>query len=247
MQVRADSIVKRPDVLTRWQNIGLESVFVGFESINQRGLDDLGKRLTIDCVEEAIKTLQSLNIDLMGSFIVNPDFNKEDFAALRHFVRRMKLRSPAFSILTPLPGTVLLEERAPEITNHNHELCDLLHTTLPTRLELKEFYRQFFRLYVSAYAQHLTPRGLIRPLMEGRLRSHISQTSGWLGVFKENSPRALVRHHRLPPGKLSESRFRKQVPPPDRRRGWDLKPDSTDSFYKTKSRYSEDEMPQMPI
>jgi radical SAM superfamily enzyme YgiQ (UPF0313 family) len=248
MQIRADSIVKYPHLLTKWKNIGLESVLVGFESINQRGLDELGKRLPINYVKEAIATLQSLDINLMGSFIVTPDFDKEDFAALRHFVRRMKLRSPAFSILTPLPGTILHEERASEITSLNYELYDLLHATLPTRLELKEFYRQFIRLYLSAYFQHVTLGGLLRPLIEGRLRSHLSQASGWLRLFSDNNPWALARHHRLPVGKLSQSRFRKQVLSLKRQIKWDSKLDSlaiANSHYKT--RYSEDEMPQMPV
>jgi radical SAM superfamily enzyme YgiQ (UPF0313 family) len=250
MQVRADSIVKYPRILTKWKDIGLESVFVGFESINQQRLDELGKCLQLNCVEEAINVLRNLNINLMASFIVNPDFDKEDFANLRHFVRRMKLRSPAFSILTPLPGTVLHEERAPEITNRNYELYDLLHTTLPTRLKLREFYRQFVRLYTSAYAQYLTPRELLRSLIEKRLGNHLSQASGWLGVFKDNNPWALVRHHQIQPGKLSESRFRKQVLTVDWQRKWDSKPDAlaiANSSYRTKHRCSEDEMPQMPI
>jgi radical SAM superfamily enzyme YgiQ (UPF0313 family) len=250
MQIRADSIVKYPHVITKWKSIGLESVFVGFESINQRGLDELGKRLPINYVEEAIATLRSLDINLMGSFIVTPDFGKEDFAALRHFVRRMKLRSPAFSILTPLPGTVLHEEKAPEITSQNYELYDLLHATLPTRLGLKEFYRQFIRLYISAYFQHVTPRGLLRPLIERRLSSHLSQASRWLSIFSDNNPRALARHHRLPIGKLSERRFRKQVTPLERQRKWVLKPDSlaiVNTPHKIKTGCSEDEMPQMPV
>jgi radical SAM superfamily enzyme YgiQ (UPF0313 family) len=249
MQVRADSIVKYSNILTKWRNIGLESVFVGFESIDQRGLDELGKRLQVNYVEEAINTLHSLDINLMGSFIVNPDFSKEDFAVLRHFVRRMKLRSPAFSILTPLPGTVLHEERAQEITNHNYELYDLLHTTLPTRLELKEFYRQFVRLYISAYAQYLTPGGLLRPLIERRLKSHLSQASGWLRMFTDNNPWALARHHQLPPGKLSERRFLKQVLRMARRRKWDsqLQCSAGNTLSKTENRYNQNEMPQMPL
>jgi len=249
MQVRADSIVKYSNILTKWRNIGLESVFVGFESINQRGLNELGKRLQVNYVEEAIDALRSLDINLMGSFIVNPDFDKEDFTALRHFVRRMKLRSPAFSILTPLPGTVLHEERAQEITNHNYELYDLLHTTLPTRLELKEFYKQFVRLYISAYAPYLSPRGLLRPLIERRLKSHLSQASGWLRMFKDNNPWALAKHHQIPPGKLSERRFLKQVPRTARRRKWDsqLQCSARNALSKTENRYNQNEMPQMPV
>ena len=207
MQIRADTIVKYSDILAEWRDIGLESVFVGFESVNQGGLDEFGKRLNVAYMEEAIDTLKNLRINLMGSFIVNPDFSKEDFAALTRFVRRMKLRTPAFSILTPLPGTVLYEEKVHEITSHNYELYDLLHVTLPTKLRLKEFYKQFVRLYISSYSMHLTLFGLLKPLVEGRLISHLGQAREWIRMIKNNHPGALVKHHRLPPGKLSERRF----------------------------------------
>ena len=207
MQIRADTIVKYSDILAEWRDIGLESVFVGFESINQSGLDEFGKRLKVAHVEEAIDTLRNLDINLMGSFIVNPDFSKEDFAALMRFVRKMKLRTPAFSILTPLPGTVLYEEKVHEITSHNYELYDLLHVTLPTKLGLKEFYKQFVKLYISSYSMHLTLFGLLKPLIEGRLISHLGQAREWIRMIKNNHPGALVKHHRLPPGKLSEGRF----------------------------------------
>jgi radical SAM superfamily enzyme YgiQ (UPF0313 family) len=208
-QLRADSIVKCRSLLARWRNIGLETVFVGFESITQRGLDKLDKRLSVDYIKEAIKTLREFSISVMGSFVVSPDFGREDFAALRRFVSQMKLPTPIFSILTPLPGTVLYEEKAPEITSRNYELYDLLHSVLPTRLGLKKFYQEYIRLNLS-YFTSITPDRLIKRLNPWRLVAFFKEIWAVLKVLKDNHPEAMVRHHQLPPGKLSEKRFTRQ-------------------------------------
>jgi radical SAM superfamily enzyme YgiQ (UPF0313 family) len=209
MQLRADSIVKCRNILAKWRDIGLETVFVGFESITQRGLDELGKRLQVGQVEEAIKTLRDLGISVMASFIVRPDFGREDFAALRRFVRRMRLPMPVFSILTPLPGTALYEERSQEITTHNYELYDLLHAVLPTWLGLKKFYRQYLWLNLSSYLSYITPTGFVKRLSAGKVGTFLKQAWTVLKLLRENHPWALAGHHQLPPGKLSERRFPK--------------------------------------
>jgi radical SAM superfamily enzyme YgiQ (UPF0313 family) len=192
MQVRADSVINCRDVLAKWRSVGLDSVFVGFESIAQRELDYYGKRLAVSRFEEIIGTLRALDINVTGSFIVRPDFEAQDFAALRRFVKGMKLSMPVFSILTPLPGTVLYEERKHEIVSQNYELYDLLHPILPTSLGLREFYGQFVGLYAASYYKYLTPGGIVRPLAGGHLRSLIGYILRGLIMLKNNHPRALV-------------------------------------------------------
>jgi len=211
MQIRADSIIKHRDTLVKWRNVGLETVFVGFESINQQGLDEYGKRLTVNCFEEAIDILRSLDITFTPSFIVNPDFDREDFARLRAFIRQSRFRAPTFSILTPLPGTVLFDEKAQEITNHNYELYDLLHATIPTKLELKEFYKQFVQLYISAYRPYYSLKALLKPLRQRELRSFFKQAQQGIRLMRDYHPKALVKHHQLHPGVLSEKRFPKSA------------------------------------
>ena len=205
-QMRADSIVKHRGLLAEWKSLGLEAVFVGFESITQRGLDEFNKRLTVNSIEEAIETLRELNIWLMGSFVVTPDFGDQDFAELRHFIRRMKLSTPVFSILTPLPGTVLSEETAQEITSSNYELYDLLHSVLPTRLGLKRFYSEFMRLNLS-YFTTVNPAGMIRRPTPRKLAALFRGIWTILKVFKDNRPSVIAKHHQLAPGELTERRF----------------------------------------
>jgi hopanoid C-3 methylase len=202
-QMRADSIIKHRDLLTDWQSLGLEAVFVGFETINQHGLDELNKRLTIESIDKATGILRDLKLWLMGSFIVNPDFSAEDFAELRQFVGRMKLSTPVFSILTPLPGTVLAEEKKSEI-------YDLLHSVLPTRLELKRFYSEFMRLNLSYFTSVNPLQMLKNPSLHKMFRLF---KGFWLilKLFKENRPSGVASHHDLKPGELTNKHFPRQA------------------------------------
>jgi len=207
MQIRADSIVKYKNILAKWASVGLQSVFVGFESITQRWLDELGKRLSVSQIEEAIETLRELGLSAMSSFIINPDFELQDFIDLKRFVKRMKLPMPVFSVLTPLPGTVLYRERAQELTTKNYELFDVIHAVLPTRLELSRFYKEYTSLVKSSYLPYFSPRNFIKRLCTGSLGSFFKQFWTGIKLLRESSPRAMVKQHKLPPGKLSEAKF----------------------------------------
>ena len=208
MQVRADSVIKHKDILVKWVSAGLEAVFVGFESVTQKGLDELRKRLSVAQIEEAAKTLGELGITAMTSFIVDTNFKKEDFVNLKRFVNRMKLRTPFFAILTPLPGTILYEERARELTTNNYELFDLHHAVLPTSLSLRRFYTEYLRLYLSSYLSHVTPRAFGRALRTGSLLSYLRRLFRdiWHGIklVRNANPWSLVKHHHQLPGKLSK-------------------------------------------
>ena len=202
MQVRADSIVKHKELLNKWAAAGLESVFVGFETVTQRGLDALHKRLSVSHSEEAIRTLRELGIAVMSSFIVDPNFQKEDFATLRNFARRMKLSLPIFAVLTPLPGTILCEERRHELTTDNYELYDLQHAVLPTSLGLKHFYSEYVKLYLDSYLRYLTPGGFTRRLGAGSVGTFLKQIRASLRLITSATPGALVKHHYRSPMKL---------------------------------------------
>jgi radical SAM superfamily enzyme YgiQ (UPF0313 family) len=110
----------------------------------------LDKGLSIDQQEKAVNMLYDLGINMYASFMVDPDFTGEDFENLRSYIRRLKLKYASFSILTPLPGTALSEERKEELSPYHPELYDFLHSVLPTRLPLKEFYAEFSSLYRDA-------------------------------------------------------------------------------------------------
>jgi radical SAM superfamily enzyme YgiQ (UPF0313 family) len=150
LYARGDTIVRNPVLFAKWRDIGLHLVFCGMESFSQDRLRRLDKGLSIEQQEKAVNVLNDLGIIMYASFMVDPDFTREDFRALRSYIRRLKIKYASFSILTPLPGTRLSEERREEILSYQPELYDFLHSVLPTRLPLKEFYAEFSSMYRDA-------------------------------------------------------------------------------------------------
>lgn len=149
MQARSDSIVRRPDLIERWANIGLSTVLVGFEKFREEEMEDLHKKNTVKTNEEAARILRANGVDIWGAFIVDPSWSKSDFEALIEYVRRLKISFPQFTVLTPLPGTEFFREKLSELTTRNYELFDFLHSVLPTRLPARQFYTEMAHLYSS--------------------------------------------------------------------------------------------------
>ncbi|MCL5256427.1 MAG: B12-binding domain-containing radical SAM protein [Chloroflexi bacterium] len=150
-QARSDTITKHPEVILAWKDIGLGGVFVGMEKISEEELAAVHKNNSVENNTKTAQFLRSLNLGLTAAFIVDPTYTKDDFQKLRTFIRRWKIATPSFSVLTPLPGTELFNEVKDKIQTTNYELYDLLHSVLPTKMDLNEFYGEFAKLYGSAY------------------------------------------------------------------------------------------------
>ncbi len=146
---RSDTIARNPGLLEAWRDVGLERVFVGLEFVRDEDLAYIRKRSTASDNAQAIKVLQDLGIDIYASFIVRPEFSLEDFAAYHRYCRRLGLNFASFAVLTPLPGTDLYDEVKDRLLTHNFDYFDFLHTLLPTRLPLEDFFAELTRLYRS--------------------------------------------------------------------------------------------------
>src|SRR5262249_23687390 len=134
MYVRTDTAVRNPDVIERWAAIGLDSVLVGAESMSDRELVDYMKGTTASVARGAISLFHRLGIKVRANFIVNPDYTEEDFEQLARTVADLEIDLPSFSVLTPLPGTVLYAEKREQLIANNPDLYDCYHTLLGTRL-----------------------------------------------------------------------------------------------------------------
>ncbi|MBI2914843.1 MAG: cobalamin B12-binding domain-containing protein [Firmicutes bacterium] len=212
IQARSDAIVRHPELLKLWKDVGLFKVFIGFEKIDEKSLGLVQKQNSVANNEEALKILQKLDVGVIASFIVDPDYDRIDFAKLRDYVRRLKIYTPSFSVLTPLPGTELYTKLKDQLLTSNYELFDLLHTVLPTRLEVQEFYEELTRLYRSAYRrpEYLAKSFLhiVRSILRGKVPlSHMWRLwaggqyfidpAGFLGAHLQNNamtPHGLLSH-----------------------------------------------------
>ncbi|NOZ26009.1 MAG: B12-binding domain-containing radical SAM protein, partial [Nitrospirae bacterium] len=141
---------KHPELIELWKEIGLERVFVGLEFFRDDDLQYIGKGSTVRHNEDAVRILQSAGVEIYASFMVRPQFSRDDFRQFRHYCRRMRLNFATFSVLTPLPGTDFYEEVQSRLLTRNYDYFDFLHTLLPTALPLKEFYEELYCLYRKA-------------------------------------------------------------------------------------------------
>ncbi|MBM3473936.1 MAG: radical SAM protein [Armatimonadetes bacterium] len=199
-QARTDTIARHPDLIEQWRDLGLVCVFLGLEKVSEGALDDLDKRNTVENNEAAIALLKRLGVGFTGNFIADPQWDHAQFAELRDYVTERQLFNSSFSVLTPLPGTVLYEENKGRITTDDYELFDLWHTVLPTRLPLEEFYREFAGLWQAAAAS--TPqanrrRRLLKGLWQvltGKVNlAHARRLTAGLKQLRD--PEAYLRAH----------------------------------------------------
>jgi len=148
---RVDTIVRRPDLVEKWRNVGMELLLVGLEACDDQALKEMRKKTTAEMNKRAIEICRANGVEVAAYLIVNPAFDHEDFGRLSEFVERNNLTHPIFTILTPFPGTDLYNMVKKTIITEGFELMDFFHTVLPTRLPLDEFYEEFFELYRRAY------------------------------------------------------------------------------------------------
>ena len=91
---------------------GCRFLFVGFESIDQSSLDEVGKKINKpEIYAQAVKLFHSYGITVLGAFVFG--FDSEDTTIFRRtleFTKRIKLDIAQFTVLTPLPGTPLMAE-----------------------------------------------------------------------------------------------------------------------------------------
>ena len=148
--VRADTISANPELIKAWADIGLSEAFVGLESSSDEQLADRGKTTRVNVNDAALATLEKFGVNCVGSLIIRPDYGKKEFKQLFEYCKRVKLVSPQFDIMTPVPGTDLYETVKDQIIDEarrNFDLWDFSHTVLPTKMDLGEFYSEYSNLF----------------------------------------------------------------------------------------------------
>jgi len=153
LYARSDTVVRHPSLIEQWKRVGMELVLIGMESFRDSELRGLNKANNVRNNEEAIRILHRNGVEIAAYFIIQPDYTEQDFDQLASYVASMNLTQPIFTVLTPLPGTDLYEQKFKELTTHNYELYDFVHPVLPTKLPLEKFYACLLQLYSACYSR----------------------------------------------------------------------------------------------
>ena len=143
---RSDTIVRHHEVFQFWKKVGLDTLYVGLESMDESRLTEYKKRLSVEINRKAIDILRAIGITLHAAFIVHPDFNPEDFWLLEKEILDICPAEVTFTVLSPSPATPFWQEHKHKFICDPYRFYDCMHSILPTRLPLKRFYRHFSRL-----------------------------------------------------------------------------------------------------
>lgn len=198
MECRTDSIVRHPQLIEQWAELGLEGVLLGLEGASDETLAGVNKRNSIQANNEAIRILQANGVMIWGAFIVDPDWSADQFKILYDYVTRHGITHTQFTVLTPLPGTQLYRDRHADLVTRDYTCFDTLHPVVPTRLPREEFYRHFASLYLKPNLDHvydLLRQGRI-DMEHIRLGHRVYKELGTWERYLENDPLLRTR----PPG-----------------------------------------------
>ena len=202
VQTRTDIICKFPHLIEMWKDCGNLAIFLGLESVTDEGLKAVNKKNKACNNVRAIELLKEMGVGFTPNFIVDPAWDREDFARLREWIDQMGAYNSGFSILTPLPGTDLWDDAKQNVTTHKWEMYDIVHTVLPTRLPLDEFYAEYSALWQHALDVRYKHRGKVRTYVQlaaavatGKVA--IKEVGRGLGMAKTfTKPETFLRAHR---------------------------------------------------
>lgn len=109
-QGRADIIVRNPDMMKLMRDAGLEGMFIGFESGNDRILKFIRKGTTVEQNVEAGKICKKLGVRIWANYMVGiPTETREEVMDTVNMIRKIDPDFYSPSFYTPHPGTDLYD------------------------------------------------------------------------------------------------------------------------------------------
>ena len=111
VQSRTDLISRGAELLEEWRPIARDfDIFLGFEFATDRGLSGVTKDAGVKESLAAAEVARSHRYGINGNFLIDPDWDEDDFRHLWDFVAAHGLQRSGFTLLTPLPRTELYEK-----------------------------------------------------------------------------------------------------------------------------------------
>jgi radical SAM superfamily enzyme YgiQ (UPF0313 family) len=155
--VRADTIVRHPDLMKAWKDAGLYAVVVGFEDLADWRLASYQKKYQGHVIPEAIDILHRLGVVIVGDFITSPQYTEEDFEALERFIVSQRIEIPVLSVLTPIPGTPLYREMKKDIVISDLDYYTFTNAVTKTKMPEERFYRVYAELVQRLHEKKHVP------------------------------------------------------------------------------------------
>jgi radical SAM superfamily enzyme YgiQ (UPF0313 family) len=148
VQSRTDLVARHPELLEAWRPFAdIFDIFFGLEAATDAGLERLTKDATVNLTVDAVRTAREHGYGVTGNFVIDPEWDEEDFRKLWAFVERHALSNAGFTVLTPLPGTAYFEQMRPRIRATAWSQYDMHHLLWEPKLGVE----RFFELYCETW------------------------------------------------------------------------------------------------
>lgn len=153
---RADFIAENPDIIRELKEIGFYYILAGLESADDTHLESYNKMTDINANEKAVQITNSVGINLMGMFIVDPDFTAKNFRDIYRWITSHKLLHTAVSVFTPELNSPLFEQYRDRIISDDPAEWDYLHVVVkPAHMSVSAYYFHYhmlvLRLFIRGY------------------------------------------------------------------------------------------------
>jgi len=142
------SICAHPDTIRRMAKNGLKAVLVGYETFNQEEMIKYKKKSTVSDSFEAAKILKDIGIDCWASFMLHPDWDKQDFKHFKKYIKELKPEIATFSPLTPFPNLPLYEQYKDRLLfdETDYESWSFGKVSIkPSKMTLRQYYGEVLK------------------------------------------------------------------------------------------------------
>ncbi|MBN2381896.1 B12-binding domain-containing radical SAM protein [bacterium] len=186
----------KEDLLASAAKSGCYGLFVGLETLDDKNLDLMGKRVNkVAYYREALARFHDAGIGILGSFVVGYDHDgPESFENIYEFCCKNKLDGGLFTILTPFPGTRVRQRLADEnrLLTSDWNDYDMEHVVYqPKKLSAEQLYDGFrtltrqFHSVPSLVRRLLPPRRSFQFFGPGNLGFKIAWGRKFRGEYKQ--------------------------------------------------------------
>jgi hopanoid C-3 methylase len=141
LETRCDVLIRNEEVFARWARLGLQYMFLGFESLDAEQLKQFRKRITPNQNFQALEVARKLGIDVAINLITDPSWDQARFRQAQDWATQVP-EIVHLTVATPYPGTELFHTDPRPLITTDYRLFDIQHAVTQTTLPLREFYEQ---------------------------------------------------------------------------------------------------------
>jgi len=149
-------IAGHPDLLDLMAKAGCQSLFIGFESINNSSLQSVNKGNRFEKYESLVTEIHSRGIMINASMVFGLDGDGADvFPRTLEWLVKNKIETLTSHILTPYPGTELYRRMQEEgrITDYDLSKYNTSHVVFkPKGMTADELYEGYLWIYREFYS-----------------------------------------------------------------------------------------------